>query len=63
MVLFVFLAKGEPSFELVTLFLDILDLIDHEIGLGLVGPHHEVCIGDIAHFLLFFVYFRALVKI
>ena len=35
-----FLAKGEPSFELVTLFLDVLDSIDHELGFGLVGLHH-----------------------
>jgi len=40
MVLFVFLAKGEPSFELVTLFLDVLDLIDNELGLGLAGLRH-----------------------
>jgi len=36
----VFLAKDEPSFELMTLFLDIVDLIDHELGLGLVGLRH-----------------------
>jgi len=34
-----FLAKGESSFELVTLFSDVLDLIDHDQGLGLVGLH------------------------
>ena len=32
-----FLAKGEPSFELVTLFLDVKDLNHLELGLGLVG--------------------------
>jgi len=40
-ILFVFLAKGEPSFELLTLFLDVLDLIDHALGLGLVGLHQS----------------------
>ena len=40
MVLFVFLAKGDPSFELVTLFIDVLDVIGHELGLGLVGLYH-----------------------
>jgi len=43
----VFLAEAEPFFELVTLFLDVLDLIDHDLGLGLIGLNHPPFVEEI----------------